>query len=344
MSDKLNAQDFLQKARQLPVIDVRSPAEFAAGHIPGAFNIPLFDDEERAIVGTLYKQQGRRPAIMEGLELAGKKLRWYVEEALKIAPSEEVLVHCWRGGMRSSSFAWFLESADMKANLLVGGYKAYRHHIREHFALAKRIVILSGMTGSGKTEILHRLREKGEQVLDLEDLANHKGSAFGAIGQDEQPSTEQFENNAAALWMNFDLNRRIWIEDESLKIGRCVINETLYAAMREAPVIAVDIPLERRVKRLIDEYCYVPSAQLISVVYRIQRRLGDVRTKKAIQSFESGDYREAMEVLLDYYDRGYEHGRSKRDQSTISYLHFTNESCEDIAGKLVSFADKIYSA
>ncbi|MFW5808099.1 MAG: tRNA 2-selenouridine(34) synthase MnmH [Spirochaetota bacterium] len=340
MPETVPADSFLYLAQSLPVIDVRSPGEYAEGHIPGAHNVPLFDNDERAEVGTLYKHQGRRPAILRGLEIAGGKLAWYVRETLKISPDEDVLVHCWRGGMRSSSFAWFLESADVKARVLEGGYKAYRHFIRSSFAAAKRIVILSGMTGTGKTEILKRLAERGEQVVDLEGLANHKGSAFGAIGQDEQPTTEQFENNTAALWLTLDVSRRIWIEDESLKIGRCVINDVLYGMMRQAPVIAIDIPLARRIERLVNEYCIIPPEALVSVVYRIQRRLGDVRTKQTIESLQSGDYRRAIEVLLDYYDRAYRHGRSRRDPATVTDYAFNDESTGQIADDLIRRADR----
>lgn len=341
MADIIDTEMFLRKAHTRPVIDVRSPGEYYDGHIPGAYNIPLFDNDERAEVGTLYKQEGRRPAILRGLELAGKKLSWYVREALSIAPAEEVLVHCWRGGMRSSSFAWFLESADMKAAVLEGGYKSYRRYIRRQFGQADNLIVLSGMTGTGKTEILHILRQMGEQVVDLEGLAHHKGSAFGAIGQDEQPTTEQFENDTAAVWQTFDLTKRIWVEDESLKIGRCGINETLFAKMREAPVVALDLPLQRRIDRLVAEYCIIPAESLVSVVHRIQRRLGDVRTKNAIESFQEGRYDTAIENLLDYYDRAYRHGRSKRDQSTVWDLSFTDESCEEIARKLIAFVETV---
>jgi tRNA 2-selenouridine synthase len=341
LAEVIGAEKFLHLQLKYPVIDVRSPGEYEQGHIPGAFNIPLFDNNERAIVGTLYKQQGRRPSILKGLELAGKKLPWYVQESLNISKQDTALVHCWRGGMRSSSFSWFLESIDMKTYLLEGGYKTYRRYIRNKFNDAQNIVVLSGMTGVGKTDLLKLLKEKGEQVIDLEEYANHRGSAFGSIGMGDQPSTEQFENNSASEWLTFDMTKRIWIEDESLKIGRCVINEILYSKMRQAPVISIEVPIEQRVERIFDEYCFIKKEELISVVRKISRRLGDERTKQAIESFETENYKNAIRVLLDYYDRTYKHGQSKRKPETIKEISFQDETQETISRKLIEIANSL---
>ena len=228
MQKELDILQFLTLAETIPVIDVRSPAEFEKGHIPGAFNIPLFNNEERAIVGTLYKQKGKNEAVLAGLDIVGPKMSSLVSEARKISVNNEVLVHCWRGGMRSGSFCWLLNTVGIKASTLKKGYKAYRNHVLQSFEKPFQIIILGGETGSGKTEILKYIREEGEQVIDLEGIAHHKGSSFGAIGQEPQPRPEQFENDLALQWNKLDPSKRIWLEDESKNIGRVFITDSLW--------------------------------------------------------------------------------------------------------------------
>lgn len=318
---KINIEEFLNQRNNIPIIDVRTPAEYQQGHIPGAINIPLFSNEERAIIGTIYKQEGHDPAVEKGLEFVGPKLLDYVLKTKERAPDKKVLVHCWRGGMRSGSFAWLLSTAGFSADTLDGGYKAYRRYIRDRFLKAEKIIILSGMTGSGKTEILHELKQLQEQVIDLEGLANHMGSAFGFIGQDEQPSTEQFENDTANEFLNFNLSKRIWIEDESRKIGKVVINENLFKKMREASVLKIIIPREERVKRLVKYYTVVEPETLIEVVKKIEKRLGNRDCKKSIELIKNSNYFDAADLLLHYYDKGYSFGISKRDPQTVRTIN-----------------------
>ena len=166
----------------------------SAGHIPGAVNIPLFDDQERAAVGTKYKKEGRLPAILEGLRQTGPVMASKLGQGLSAAKDGKLLVHCWRGGMRSEAMAWLFSLADLEVYILEGGYKSYRHHILEKLSEKRKMIILGGMTGSSKTHILRNLKSRGQQIIDLEQIANHKGSAFGALGQKPQPSTEQFGN------------------------------------------------------------------------------------------------------------------------------------------------------
>lgn len=334
MADILNIKDFLNLSEKVPVIDVRSPSEFSQGHIPGAHNIALLDDEERAEIGTLYKKKGQRAAIMRGLDLAGPKLRWYVESVLALNPEGEALIHCWRGGLRSRSFAQFCEIGGLTCHLLDGGYKSYRHMIRDSFLHPQKLLVLGGMTGSGKTEILHRLKDMGEQVIDLEGYASHKGSAFGSIGQEAQPTTEQFENNTASEWLTFDLSRRIWVEDESLRIGKVVINENLFNNMRNAPLIAIDMPQEVRAIRLEKEYCIVEPEVLVETVHKITRRLGGDRTKETIEAFEAREYQRAISILLDYYDKGYQYGMSKRDEDKVFPIKIDENKPSETAAKL----------
>src|ERR1700759_4202769 len=177
--------DELLTGPTMPIADVRTPAEFAHGHIPGAFNLPLFSNEERVLVGTTYKQVGKEAAILLGFDLTGAKWSGFIREALEIAPKKKIALHCWRGGMRSGAMAWALDLYGFDVYLLTRGYKHYRRRGLDTFAEKLNIRILGGLTGSGKTKVLHQLKSLGEQVIDLEDLAQHQGSAFGSMNSME---------------------------------------------------------------------------------------------------------------------------------------------------------------
>ena len=194
MPTPIDIKEFLKLSETHPILDVRTPAEFTQGHIVNALNLPLFTNEERVLIGTLYKKQGKQPAVLKGLEVVGPKLHEYVNEAIKLNKTGTFLVHCWRGGMRSSSMAWFLETYGFKCFTLKGGYKNYRKRVLESFNEEKNILVLGGKTGTGKTLILHELEKHKEQIIDLEKLAHHKGSSFGSLGEEPQSSQEQFEN------------------------------------------------------------------------------------------------------------------------------------------------------
>lgn len=322
MSSSLPIQDFLKAAESLPIIDVRSPSEFEHGHIPGAHNIPLFDDEERAEIGTIYKQQNRDAAFKRGLEFVGPKMRSFVEESEKIAPKGEVLLHCWRGGMRSSSFGWLLKSAGFDTYTLENGYKAFRNFVLDLFQRPYNILILSGYTGSGKTEILQALDTLGEQVIDLEGLANHKGSAFGHLGEEEQPTGEHFQNKLGMELYRLDDEQPLWLEDESRFIGRRIIPDDFFKQMRQATVFRVEIPKEIRIDRLVDDYGAYPKDKLEESVLKIEKRLGGLRTQQAIEALENNDLAKVADYVLHYYDKAYDHGISKRDDHKVHYLPF----------------------
>ncbi|MFO7615619.1 MAG: tRNA 2-selenouridine(34) synthase MnmH [Bacteroidales bacterium] len=311
----LDPEAFLGAARQVPVADVRSPAEFEAGHLPGAFNLPLFDDDERARVGTLYKQKGRLAALELGLDLVGPKMSEMVRTARRFAPDGELLLYCWRGGMRSSSMSWLLETAGLRTSLLTGGYKAYRAHIRENLVAGRRFIILGGMTGSGKTLWLRELQRLGEPVIDLEALAVHRGSVFGSIGLGPQPTNEQFENELFRKLQDFRSEEFIWLEDESRQIGRIFLPEPFYQTMATSPLIQIAVPEELRIQIILDEYAALDPASLIRSVEKIARRLGGLTTRKVVESIESGRFREAVALLLPYYDKTYSHSfQSRPDQ------------------------------
>ncbi len=308
---------------EIPVFDVRSPSEFERGHLPGAISFPLFDDAERAIVGTLYKQQGKELAVLEGLRIVGPKLAGFVEQAIALAPGRELAMYCWRGGMRSGSMAWLLRSAGFTVRLLQGGYKAYRQTVQHHFTNAFPFIVLSGPTGSGKTEILAELRALGEQVIDLEDLAKHRGSAFGALGMDKQPSIEQFENNLYHQIELLDLSKRIWIEDESRNIGKVALHEGLWQNLDNAPLVLLESSMEDRVLRLVKEYGKFDPELLRASLNKIAKRLGGLTFQEGIEALETGDLAKVAEITLRYYDKSYHFSREKRGrvvQETVNAI------------------------
>jgi len=316
-----DASEFLKLAGDIDIIDVRSPSEFLDGHIPGAHNLPLFNDEERAIVGTLYKNSGREASVLRGLELVGPKLSDFVKQARKISPNHQLLVHCWRGGLRSKNMAWLLEIAGFDTMVLEGGYKAYRRFIRQELGEMREYIILGGKTGSGKSDILQALKSRGEQVIDLEGLAHHKGSAFGDLGQEHQPTNEQFENNLFEEWKRLDANRPIWLEDESRGIGKVSIPDTLFENMRKSTTLFIDVPKEIRVKRLVNEYAGFNQKKLIAAVERITTKLGGLNAKLAIEAIYRDDYETVVDLLLVYYDKSYLKGLHFRDAVSVFTLN-----------------------
>ena len=308
MAELIQIEHFISLSASHPVIDVRSPSEFNQGHIPGALSIPLFDDLERKVVGTSYKKVNKEAAMYAGLKFAGKKLVELAKEGEKKAgKNKTLLVHCWRGGMRSKSMAWLFETVGITCYLLEGGYKSYRRYVHEEFSRPIKLNVIGGRTGSGKTEILRHLKMDGEQIVDLEGLANHKGSAFGALGELPQPSTEQFENNLCKELSQLERSSDVWIEDESRNVGRCVIPGELYARMRKSKIIFLDIPREKRALHLVKHYAEYDRKGLKECVLRIQKKLGGDRTKEALESIDREDYYNTAMLTLHYYDKAYMH-------------------------------------
>ena len=332
---KLAPDVFLERACRWPIFDVRSPAEYAAGHIPGAHSLPLFENWERAQVGTTYKQIGSYEALLVGLELVGPKMRTLVEHAHKLAPNQEVLIYCWRGGMRSESIAWLLTTAGVTAHTLVGGYKAYRNHALSSFRKAPELLVLGGATGSGKTAILHALREMGEQVVDLEALAHHRGSAFGGIGQGEQPTTEQFQNDLYQAWHPLDRTRRVWVEDESFSIGQVKLPLELWEMMQAKPLVIIEVPTANRIQRLVQEYGSLDPLALEEAILMIRKRLGGLRTQTALTALARGRLYEVASTLLEYYDKSYERSLKKTRTSTLRRVALSTNDVYQNAIKLL---------
>ncbi len=301
------------------ILDVRSSAEYGQGHIPGAVSFPLFNNEERALVGTCYKQKGKDEAVELGLAIAGPKLANFVAHAKILAPDRQVRIHCWRGGMRSASVGWLLETAGFNVALLIGGYKGFRRWGLSLFSVPQEIIVLGGMTGSGKTEILRALRNMGEQVLDLEALANHRGSSFGGLGQLPQPTNEQFWNLVAMEWAKFDRSQPLWVEAESKRIGMCRIPQEIFAQMEKATVIEISRTRQERVAFLVEIYGEADINDLIAATERIRKRLGGVLVKETINFLREGNLVAASDLILHYYDKTYTYDLEKRSGAIYKF-------------------------
>jgi tRNA 2-selenouridine synthase len=312
MVKQLSLTEFLEKAKTTVVVDVRTPLEFEQGHIPGAINIPIFTNEERVLVGTAYKQQGRQPAILLGFEITGPKWAGFIKTAEQIAPDKKILVHCWRGGMRSGALAWAFELYGFEVATLKGGYKTFRRAGIDTFSGAFPFTILSGSTGCAKTKTLQEMKILGEQVIDLEDLAQHQGSSFGSMGTLIQPSQEQFENLLAQELQKMDCSKRIWLEDESVTIGKRVIPKPIWLQMRNAPVVKMEIPKEERVSYLNQDYSHLDKEFLKDSVLRIAKRLGPLETKLTLVAIDEGRMKDFIEQVLVYYDKTYLKGLNNR--------------------------------
>jgi tRNA 2-selenouridine synthase len=351
---KITIEEFLKLAQQHPVLDVRSPGEYTHAHIPGAINLPLFTDEERKVVGTVYKQQSKQTAIKIGLDYFGAKMRLMVEQAeaiishgqLAISKKQKannskeplpiancLLVHCWRGGMRSAGVAWLLDLYGFKVYTLAGGYKAYRKWVREQFEKDYPFTIIGGYTGSGKTLILQEMVKEQKLIIDLEALANHKGSAFGALGENPQPKQEMFENllaqqlagiiskmraaNSSTTNNDQQLSNNIYIEDESQRIGNLQIPMPLWYTIRKKPIYFLDIPFEERLHYLTNEYGKFEKEKLVNAIIRIQKRLGGLETKNAVSYLLENNHKECFRILLTYYDKYYYNSLNNRENLSL---------------------------
>jgi tRNA 2-selenouridine synthase len=338
--EKIDIARFIELYPRLPIFDVRSPGEYSHARIPGACSLPLFNDEERKIVGTAYKQQSREQAIKIGLDFFGSKMRKLLDDVSaivhdnksnKLAPlypvstahsKPPVIVHCWRGGMRSAGVAWLLDLYGFKVYTIIGGYKAFRKWVLEYLDADQEINVLGGYTGSGKTEILHHLKLKGESIVDLEGIANHKGSAFGALGMPPQPSQEMFENQLAVdLFLAAATGQSIWIEDESQRIGHLNLPHGFWRTMRSKPVFFADIPFENRLEYITRIYGKQPKSELAAAITRIQKRLGPLETKTALSFLVEDNISECFRILLKYYDKLYLKGLSNRPDTNKQIIN-----------------------
>ncbi|MCX7742314.1 MAG: tRNA 2-selenouridine(34) synthase MnmH [Tepidimonas sp.] len=244
------------------VIDARSPAEYAEDHLPGAINCPVLDDDQRRVVGTLYKQRGPFEARRLGGVWVARNIARHVEALMQDKPAHwRPLVYCWRGGQRSGSFVLWLRQIGWAAAQLQGGYKAYRRWVVQQLqALPPGLTwrVLAGPTGSGKTRLLHALAAEGQQVLDLEGLARHRGSILGAWPDGQpQPSQKAFDTALVHALRGFDPSRPVWVEAESRKIGAVQLPESMAMMLQRAPRVLVEVPFAARLALLLQDYAWL---------------------------------------------------------------------------------------
>ncbi|WP_303722014.1 tRNA 2-selenouridine(34) synthase MnmH [Malonomonas rubra] len=309
----------LEKALQLRregalLVDVRTPAEFAEATIPGAINVPIFSNEERVEVGTLYKQRGKGRARKFGIELVAPKIPALLEQVEEVRRGHRgpVIVFCWRGGMRSLAMTSFMNLAGIHARQLIGGHKAFRTLVCSYFEKQQwpPIYVLRGLTGVGKTQVLHRLAEQGFPVIDLEGLANHRGSAFGALGLEPQPGQKRFE---ALLWdrlQQLESSAYLVTEGESLHIGRLLVPKRFHQAMQEQTSLWLKASLNFRTRIILEDYPAIDRLreQFEQPICALKERLGNKVIKQLLDLLHAGEWEELVyELMVHYYDPLYMH-------------------------------------
>jgi tRNA 2-selenouridine synthase len=303
-------------ARFEDIVDVRTPGEFARDHVPGAINLPVLSDAERAEVGTIYVQRSRLEARRLGAAHVARNIAAHLEEALKDKPGAYApLIYCWRGGQRSNAMATVLSQVGWRPTVMAGGYKTYRRWVTARLYEAEpafRLILLDGNTGSAKTEILGGLRESGVQTLDLEGLAAHRGSLFGALAGTAQPSQPLFESRLLAALDRLDPARPILVEAESSKIGDLNIPPTLWKAMAAAPRIELRAPRDRRARYLVEAYADIleDAERLEEALGRLPGRHGKKRLAEWRAMARTGAFEALAEALMEaHYDPAYERSR-----------------------------------
>ncbi|MGV6802662.1 MAG: tRNA 2-selenouridine(34) synthase MnmH [Ruegeria sp.] len=311
------------------VIDVRSPAEFAEDHVPGAINLPVLDNDERARVGTIYVQKSSFLARKLGAALVFRNAATHIETHLSHHDGGwRPLVYCWRGGQRSGSFTWMLQQIGWRAEVIDGGYRTYRRLVKQFLydqELPHKLVALDGYTGTAKTEILSLLRDRGVQVLDLEALANHRGSLLGER-PGGQPSQKAFESALSAALSSLDPARPTVVEAESSKIGSLILPPGLWAAMRVAPRILVSAEIEARTAYLVEVY-----DDILSDTDRLCDRLSPLRLHRGhevvdawLSQIKDGQKEALTRALMEqHYDPAYEKSRKTNKSEVIARFHVT---------------------
>ncbi len=331
MVETINIDALLDSPGVDCVLDVRSPSEYKHACLPGALSMPLLDDEGRHQVGLCYKTEGREAAIKLGLDLVGPRMRSFIEFAEQAAPNKRVAVYCWRGGMRSSSVAWLLSTYGFEVRVLRGGYKSFRRRMISELEKPRKLVVLGGTTGSAKTAMLMEFARQSEAVIDLEGLANHRGSAFGWIGQADQPSQEHFENTLGLCLRSFPQDATIWVEDESRKIGKLTLPMVFWQSMCEADVYVLDIPAEIRLDNLMHDYGSADVQDLREALLRIQQRLGPERLSRALDALDRSAIRDCARECLEYYDRYYHRSIQARKAEQCVFCPSTTASLQENA-------------
>ena len=327
------------------LIDVRSPDEYYKGHMPNSINFPIFNNEERSIIGKKYKYSGRENAVREGFKIIEKKIDKLIREFIlikeeflisnggKFSYGENIKIYCARGGMRSQSIFWLLEKFKYPCITLNGGYKTYRNWVLNCFKDNKKLIVIGGKTGTRKTKILTKLKSLDYQVLDFESLANHRGSSFGGLGMIKQPTNEQYENLICEDLDKFKKLKFIFVEAESPNIGKNRIPHELYNQMKNSKRIEIIRDERIRIDELVNTYSKYEKKDLKESVLRISKRLGPQRTKSAINSIDKEDWENVCKSVLDYYDRCYEYELSNKKD--VKILNMGGKSDIEIIKKII---------
>lgn len=339
-------QDILAHGRD-DVIDVRSPAEFAEDHIPGAINLPVLDNEERAQVGTMYVQDSPFRARKLGAALVFRNAANHIENSLSHHDGGwKPLVYCWRGGQRSGSFSWMLQQIGWRADLVEGGYQSYRRLVKSYLydqPLPFRLIALDGYTGSAKTDILQRVAALGGQVLDLEGHANHRGSLLGAM-RTPQPSQKGFETALASALVQMDPARPVLVEAESSKVGARIIPPSLWSAMKQASRIEVTAPVAARCRYLTQVY-----EDILSDAPMLREKLGRLRGQRSnavidhwFSLIDAGDKPALTQALMqDHYDPSYQKSRSSKASPAVLSIDLDKMTEQNLAGAAKRIAELI---
>jgi tRNA 2-selenouridine synthase len=342
---ELSVQQFNEMKNAL-LIDVRSPCEHVVEAIPGSLNIPLLSDDERAEVGTIYKQQGDLIARRHALSLISPKIPQLVESIASLRKhGQSPVIYCWRGGLRSEAVSSVLSIAGVDCFRLSGGYKAWRASVIADFTADRypfQAVVLVGLTGTGKTDILREIARKGASVLDLEALANHRGSVFGGLGLGEQPTQKNFD---AALWAQLrELPRDmpVFLEGESRKVGRIALPDCVFARIQKGTHVLVTGSLEKRAERITQDYLNPERspdqalAQALILVDHLRERLGNKMVDELKHMLSTGSVTEAVRILLsDYYDPLY---NKQIERCSLFALQLDGDDVPSAANRLMAWA------
>jgi len=313
------------------VIDVRSPSEFAEDHVPGALNLPVLDDAQRAEIGTIYVQESRFRANRLGAAYVAENIARHLRTAMADWEiTARPLIYCWRGGNRSNGMATILQKVGWPTTVLAGGYRTYRRRVQDRLydqVCPLRFVLLDGDTGSAKTEVLARLADAGTQVLDLENLAGHRGSLFGGLAGRPQPSQKMFESRLLAALEAFDPARPVVVEAESSKIGDRIIPPVVWRIMQAAPAIEIVAPRPARARYLVAAYADViaDAARLEAGFAKLPTPPSPVRLEGWRALIRKRDFETLAEALIElHYDPAYSRARKKAERSILAQIAVSN--------------------
>lgn len=315
-------------------IDVRCPREYQKGHFPKSINIPLFSDTHYEEIGKLYRKSGQDAAFNLGIKYLEVSKNNILDQLSKLK-TKEVVIYCARGGMRSKGFEKLSSEAGYKVNRINNGYKSIRNYTLDAFKVHREIVILAGSTGTGKTNLLKKMESQGLNIINLEGLANHRGSAFGDVGLSEQPTQQQFENNLSLDWLSTDKDAIVYIESESRKIGKLVVPENLWIQMKLGFYLKINMDINRRIKNLVNDYGIYSKKIIEDRICKISKKLGGQYTKEALNLLYENKLNDLCQLLLNnYYDKMYAIAYEKRE-SLKSTIQISSESESEIIERVI---------